>query len=32
MQKAGEEIRQASERLRQIEVPMNVEPAFSFRV
>jgi hypothetical protein len=32
MQKAVDEIRKASERLRQIETPMDVEPAFSFRV
>jgi hypothetical protein len=31
MQKAADEIRRASERLRQIEVPMDVEPAFSFK-
>ena len=29
--KAFDEIRQTSERLAAIEVPMNVEPAFSFR-
>ena len=29
--KANADVRQASDRLAQIEVPMNVEPAFSFR-
>jgi hypothetical protein len=31
MQKANDDVRQASERLKQIEVPMDVEPAFSFK-
>jgi hypothetical protein len=31
MAKASEDIRRTSERLRNIEVPMNVEPAFSFK-
>jgi hypothetical protein len=31
LQKAYAAIRQVSERLSKIEVPMNVEPAFSFR-
>lgn len=29
--KAKQQIRRVSERLAQLEVPMNVEPAFSFR-
>ena len=29
--KSYEDVRQSSERLSQIEVPMNLEPAFSFR-
>jgi hypothetical protein len=32
MQKAYAEVRGVSERLAQIEVPMDVEPAFSFKV
>jgi hypothetical protein len=31
LQKAYGDIRQASEQLSKVEVPMNVEPAFSFR-
>ncbi len=31
LQKAYADIRQISDRLRNIEVPMNVEPAFAFR-
>jgi hypothetical protein len=31
LQKAYADIRQVSERLSKIEMPMNVEPAFSFR-
>jgi hypothetical protein len=31
LQKAAADIRQVSESLSKIEVPMNVEPAFSFR-
>ena len=31
MQKAFADVREVSARLAQIEVPMNVEPAFSFR-
>ena len=31
LQKAYADIREASERLAKIEVPMDVEPAFSFR-
>ncbi len=31
MQKAYADVRQVSDRLSKIEVPMNVEPAFSFR-
>jgi hypothetical protein len=31
LQKAYADVRQASERLAQIELPMNVEPAFAFR-
>ena len=31
LQKAYADIRQVSERLSKIEVPMNIEPAFSFR-
>jgi hypothetical protein len=30
-QKALADVRKVSERLSQIEVPMNIEPAFSFR-
>jgi hypothetical protein len=30
-QKAFADVRKVSERLSQIEVPMNIEPAFSFR-
>ncbi|MDQ2842659.1 MAG: hypothetical protein M3Y72_16780 [Acidobacteriota bacterium] len=32
MQKAMSDVRQVSDRLSKIQVPMNVEPAFSFRV
>lgn len=31
MQKAVQDVRKASDRLQQIEVPMDIEPAFSFR-
>lgn len=31
MQKANDDVRRASERLKQIEVPMDIEPAFSFK-
>ncbi len=31
LQKAYADVRKASERLSKIQVPMNVEPAFSFR-
>jgi len=31
MQKAYADVRKVSEQLSKIEVPMNVEPAFSFR-
>jgi hypothetical protein len=31
LQKAYADVRQASERLSKVELPMNVEPAFSFR-
>ena len=30
-QKALDEVRQVSQRLAQLEVPMNIEPAFAFR-
>ena len=32
LQKANEDIRRVSERLAAIELPMDVEPAFSFKV
>ncbi len=31
MQKAYADVRKVSDRLTKIEIPMNVEPAFSFR-
>lgn len=31
LEKAQEDVRQVSERLRKVEIPMDLEPAFAFR-